>query len=197
MNDVSARIICVTGGIGAGKSIVSTILRLKGFVVYDCDSAARRLMETDGILKEGLVSLLGNGVYMPDGSLDRKMMASIIFSDDNIRGKVNRLVHSAVREDMERVSERNGLIFVETAIPVTSGIDKMAFSVWMIDAPERLRLERACGRDNVPAESVIARMRSQREEFSGLPASRTVRIINDGETPLLPVIDRLIENLIN
>ena len=96
------RLIGITGGIGAGKSVVSRILRHRGYPVYDCDSEAKRLMDTDAEVISGLKSLLGDSIYSADGKLDRGEMSRRLFSDDEIRRGVNGIVHSAVRRDLMR-----------------------------------------------------------------------------------------------
>ena len=98
--DNTTRLIGITGGIGCGKSVVSRICRLRGFDVYDCDSEAKMLMDNDPLLKSAIVEILGRDILLSDGSLDRKIMAALIFSDDCKRRKVNTAVHSAVKADI-------------------------------------------------------------------------------------------------
>lgn len=189
---------CITGGIGSGKSVISQVLRLRGFDVYDCDSRAKQLMETDEKLRHELEKLAGSEIYFPDGTLDRKRLASLIFSSNTLRIQVNRLVHKTVREDI--VCWRGGdhadrRLFVETAIPATSGLMAMVDRIWEVVAPESLRLARACRRDSVSEEAVLSRMQAQRSEFSSLPPDITDRIINDGKTPVLTQIDNLLKIL--
>ena len=117
-------IIGITGGIGAGKSVVSRILRLKGYWVYDCDLEAKILMDQDMDVRNALKELFSESIYLEDGTLDRKLMADKIFSDENIRNYVNRIVHSAVKSDFISRAGRNGSpVFVESAILHTSGLD--------------------------------------------------------------------------
>lgn len=189
--------ICITGGIGSGKSVVSRVLRLKGFPVYDCDSRAKELMCVDPQLKSDLEKTVGKGIYFSDGSLDRARLASLIFTSKGVRERVNRLVHAAVINDVSSWSGDcgSGVVFVETAIPVTSGMLPMFDRIWMIDASEELRMRRACRRDNVEPEVVRVRMKTQDAEFSDLPADLTVRLINDGYMPLLPQIDDSLKTL--
>ena len=67
--------IAITGGIGAGKSYVCTLLRTRGIEVYDCDSAAKRLMATSAHIREGLQQLVGPDVYS-HGSTSRPSTTS-------------------------------------------------------------------------------------------------------------------------
>ena len=63
----------ITGGIGSGKSVVSSVLKLMGFAVYDCDSRAKWLMNTSPNIKNGLIAMFGNDVYDTGGMRFRKL----------------------------------------------------------------------------------------------------------------------------
>ena len=69
------RLIGITGGIGSGKSVVSRVLRTRGFMVYDCDYEARRIMDTNGELKQLILKRLGKECIATDGSLQRAIIA--------------------------------------------------------------------------------------------------------------------------
>ena len=58
------KVIAITGGIGSGKSYVAQLLTKRGITVYDCDAAAKRLMQQDAVLQEGLKKLIGADVYL-------------------------------------------------------------------------------------------------------------------------------------
>lgn len=190
-------VIGITGGIGAGKSVVSRVLRCKGFTVYDCDSEARRLMEESDELKRDIACRLGGECLTPDGRLHRQAIASRIFGDDGHRRWLNSRVHAMVREDIaaRAASHSDGTLFVESAIMRTSGLDLMCDAIWLVDAPTDLRLERACRRDGSDREAVLARMKSQASEFEDFACSSVATIENDGVTPLLPCIEELLEGL--
>lgn len=186
------RVIGITGGIGAGKSVVARILRLKGFRVYDCDMEAKRLMEQSDKLRRCLTEILGEEAYN-DGLLDRGFVASRIFAIDELRRQVNSVVHKAVAEDFKKAVSCGGtIVFVESAILSTSGMDCDCNEIWVVDAPEEIRIERVIARNGLQREAILERMETQREEFSGLPKDKTSVIVNDGVTPLLPAIGRLL-----
>lgn len=189
--------ICITGGIGAGKSVVSRILRLKGYPVYDCDSKAKELMEGNDFLRSHLVAILGQEAFK-DGKIDRKFVADRIFSDEAIRGEVNRVVHAAVRDDYDKFARGNeGVTFVETAIPQTAGFVETLDEIWEVDAPEQLRIERVKVRNGLDEESIRRRIKTQRSEFDSLPAEKRKMILNDGETSLTERISSLLQKIEN
>lgn len=159
--------VAITGGIGSGKSVVSTLLRVMGFTVYDCDKGAKWVMENDPILRSQLIGLFGKETYKVDGRLNRQYLASCIFSNAEAREAMNACVHPAVARDMFRVMNENlktsKPFFFESAILFESGFDKLSNpnKVWAISAPLELRIERAMIRDNVSREQVVARIDSQ------------------------------------
>ena len=95
-------LIIITGGIGSGKSMVSQLLKVMGYTVYDCDSRAKELMLTDAALKGQLTELLGPETYTADGQLNRPYVASRIFGNQKLLGQMNALVHPAVAADIRR-----------------------------------------------------------------------------------------------
>lgn len=189
-------LIGITGGIGAGKSVVSRILRLKGFEVYDCDSRARELMESDDEILSALSDRFGERLIQDDGSLDRALIAEEVFTSDETRIWLNTLVHSVVRNDLEQWhdSSDDDLCFVESAIMVTSGLDKMCDRIWLIDAPLQLRKERALKRGGVSPENLDLRIAAQSMEFDALPPEKIVIIENSYNSSLLTQIEMLLNS---
>ena len=86
----------LTGGIGAGKSIVAKVLRSMGYPVFDSDSEAKTIMNHDLAMRSELIAIFGEEVYTQDG-LNRPLLAQKIFNDASLKDKVNGLVHPAVR----------------------------------------------------------------------------------------------------
>ncbi|MDE5887900.1 MAG: dephospho-CoA kinase [Muribaculaceae bacterium] len=186
--------IGITGGIGAGKSIVSRLLRLKGFTVYDCDSAARSLMEQDPEVRDDLTNLLGQDAFR-DNHLNRQFVAERIFGDKDLRERVNKVVHKAVREDFLRMTEREeGIVFIESAIPVTGGLVPLMDEIWVVEADEATRIERVKKRNGLSEDQIVARIKTQQEEFDSLPAEKTRYIDNDGESSLILAVERLLQD---
>lgn len=180
---MSYEVIGITGGIGAGKSVVSRILRLKGYPVYDCDSEARSLMESSEEILAALQGRFGEECILECGGLNRGYIASRVFNDAEELTWLNALVHGAVREDVRdwveaQASAGNEKLFVESAILYTSGLDKMCGRIWLVTAPEELRLERAMQRGGASEEDLRRRIESQRMEFDSLPAGKVSEIEN-------------------
>lgn len=188
-------LIAIAGGIGSGKSTVSRILSSIGLRVYDCDSRAKRLMDSDPEIMRRIAGNISPDVIC-NGVIDRPLLASIVFADPEKLQILNSIVHAAVIADLHRWADENraeNLLFVETAILLESNLHLHVDEVWLVDASEEVRISRACNRDNSSPEAIRARMARQMavtaEALGGLP----LRIIdNEGRSPLLPQIFHLL-----
>ena len=90
---------CITGGIGTGKSYVCNLLRKRGIDVYDCDSAAKRLMRTSAYIRERLTTLIGEDAYSDDGTLNKPVVAKFLLQSEENKQSINAIVHPVVMED--------------------------------------------------------------------------------------------------
>ena len=162
---MSAKVLLVTGGIGAGKSAVSRMLIERGVPVYFSDDMAKSLYDRNASLRDSLRRLFGERVFR-DGDVDRRALAELIFADEEKRRALEALVHPAVFRDFEAwKAERSdcALVAFESAILLDRGLPEgFADYVIYVDAPEELRLRRAMERDGSAAESVRRRMQSQK-----------------------------------
>lgn len=206
---MKVRLIVITGGIGSGKSIVCRILASMGYDVYDCDSRAKYIMEHSDVILRRLTDSFGTEV-VPDGRhIDRKRLGSIVFGNPRKLKLLNGIVHAAViddillhRQELEQVG-RHDMMFVETAIPRSSGIEKIADSIWEITAPVETRITRAMLRgEGTSRQSVVERIEAQTNEgftlfsiterpISGCKSMRSETrrvIVNDDFSPLLPQV---------
>ena len=183
--------IAIIGGIGSGKSVVSQILRVMGFPVYDCDAEAKRLMDNSQKIKSRIVDAFGEESLL-NGQLNRPYLATMVFGFPENLKKLNGIVHPEVHADFEQwVAECNaGAVFVETAILFESGMDAFVDEIWLVDAPEDIRVARVVKRNGLPVEQVQARIRSQK--IIAETCLPLYRIDNSGKVSLLPQIDELI-----
>ena len=137
-------VVAITGGIGSGKSYVCRLFGERGIRVYDCDSAAKRLMHNSHHLQERLTHLIGPDTYI-DGHLNKAAVASFMMqSDDNVKA-VNAIVHPAVAEDFFE----SDYTWMETAILYDCGFDRYADIVIAVVAPIETRISRIMQRDGI------------------------------------------------
>lgn len=164
---MNSLVVGVTGGIGSGKSEVCRILRSFGAEVIAADDLARELMETDARLQKSLRKLLPTDSFLPNGKIDRRRVADLVFSDADIRQAVNEIVHSAVLDRTQELIDRfesrraGGILVIEAALMFESGADDMVDYVIVVDAPENKRLKRATQRYGITTAEVRNRMRAQ------------------------------------
>lgn len=187
--------IAIVGGIGSGKSVVSHILRLLGYDVYDCDSNAKLLMNTSTRIQSQLIDAFGSEVVSSNGEINRRRLSDIIFRDKTSLNTINGIVHPAVKEDInQRLSEsKSKLYFVETALPQESGIDKMCDHIWLVDASKDVRISRVMARNSFSQEQVEERMRKQ--DYSKLDDSKTIIITNDNHSAVLPQVVKALNEI--
>ncbi len=186
----------ITGGIGSGKSVVSRLLELMGIPVYISDVESKRLTSCDPVIRRELCALLGDDVFL-NGELNKPFLASYLFSDPAHAVRVNGIIHPRVKEDFrEWVMRRNHapVVAMESAILIESGFAGEVDVVVMVYAPLEVRVQRAMQRDRTTREQVLQRIHSQMSDEEKRAQAGYV-IVNDGETPLIPQVLKLISFL--
>ena len=167
-------IIGVTGGVGAGKSRVMDYLR----EIYNCrvilsDQVANDIKKRGYPAYDELVELFGRDVLGDDLEIDRAKMAAAIFKDRNLLEKVNNILHPAVNTfiiniiDEERDRGVLDFVFVEAALLIENGYDRIADEMWYVYAAEdvrRERLKKSRGYSDEKIDSIMAQQLSD-EEF--------------------------------
>jgi dephospho-CoA kinase len=173
--------IGITGGIGSGKTLVCSIFRLIGAEIFEADRVARELYSGDENVKLQLTELFGRGIYTADGTINRQLLAAIIFSDRGALQKVNELIHPLVKAEFEKWALQKTGVYVlhEAAILFESGFYKLMDANILVTAPDELRIQRVIDRDRVSREDVLIRMQNQFQEEESLKLTDFV-IRNDG-----------------
>lgn len=180
--------IAVCGGIGSGKSVVCRILRCMGYPVYDCDTEAKRLMDSSDEIRHTIAREIAADAIDDAGRIDRACLAAAVFGNPHKLGILNSVVHGCVIDDLQHWRETlSGIVFVETAILYQSGLDKLVDEVWEVTAPEGVRIERVMARNGLSEAEVRRRIESQRFEPEQLHRCTRV-IVNDDVEALLPQI---------
>ena len=194
-----------TGGIGSGKSFVSRIFAKLGYPVYFSDERAKMLYDTDGLLLEQLVELLGEDV-LENGKINRAAMAGKIFGNGELLRKVESLVHPAVLRDFEKwkgevcreaalQGNTPSFVIFESAILLESPlVRECADKVLHIKAPYELRIERVMERDRATREQIEARIARQWSDTQRDVLSDFV-IFADSKRALLPQIAEVIDKM--
>lgn len=193
-------IVGLTGGIGSGKTTVSTMLAERGAAVVDADVLAREVVEpgTDGLRE--VVETFGEDVLASDGSLDRAKLAAVVFSDEGKRLALNAIIHPRVGHRVgERLAElRDSDAIVVLDVPLlveaSDGSRRYADTIVVVATEEETQLDRAEARGMDRADT-RARMATQSTLEDKLAVADHV-LRNDGSThDLQAQVDELWEKL--
>ena len=181
--------IGITGGIGSGKSVISRILKTMGYPVYDSDSWAKYLMNHHPAIRQALTDKFGAETYSLE-SLNRAYLAQQIFNNKANLAFVNSIVHPTVCNHFMQWAENqhSEIVFIESAILFSSGLDKILDKIIYVDAPQELRLQRAMQRDNASAEAITARINNQSHDNQHAHTHSDYIINNDNQTLIIPQI---------
>ena len=95
-------LVGLTGGIGSGKSTVSSMLAARGAVVVDADAITRSLQRPGQPVFDAMVERFGPGIVGADGELDRPAVAAVVFTDEVAKKDLEKIVHPAVGAEMLR-----------------------------------------------------------------------------------------------
>jgi len=192
------KLIGITGGIGAGKSTVSTICKHLGFKVYNSDQRAKEIVSEDSIIKKKLISFFGNNVYK-NGVFDRKFLSDKIFNDKSSLQQINSIIHPAVKKDFNSWVINNSnekILFKESALLLESGAYKELDKIILIVSDKNLRVSRVLNRDqNRSKKEIESIIDKQIDEVDAIKYADIV-IDNNHKKMLLPSVIKEIEKLI-
>ena len=180
----------ITGGIGSGKSYVCQRLAARGIAVYDCDSAAKRLIRESALIREQLTRLIGDGAYLTGGRLNKAAVAEFLLASEANAKAVDAIVHPAVEQDFRQ----SGAQWMECAILFESGFDRLVDKVIAVTAPEDVRIRRVTSRDGITEAKAKEWMdRQWPQEEVRLRAD--YEIINDGRLDIDGQLDEILTKL--
>jgi len=190
--------IGITGGIGSGKTTVCKLFELQGIPVFYSDAQARTAMNTDLDLADGIRQTFGKDIYFENGLLDRKKLASIVFSDDSKLKELNALVHPAVfrRFHIWSAEQTSPYVLKEAAILFESDSYKDCDGIILVKAPLDLKIARVIKRDAITKQEVLNRMEKQLSDEEKLKLSDFI-IENDEKQLLVPQVLKLHQQLLN
>lgn len=200
-------IIGITGGIGSGKSTIARALAARGYAVYDCDKEAKRIIAENRDVQQQIIALLGPEAFV-NGIYNTSYVAQRVFAEPELLERLNQIVHPAVKEDiLEKQPD-----FVESAILYEASLDSICDKIFVIEAPEDIRIARTIARDyhgdaspeNI--DKVRARIRAQRPYLSSIhsplsgsdasPLSNPTLVTNDGRKSIEELAEEIIALLL-
>ena len=191
------KLIGITGGIGAGKSTVSTICKHLGFKVYNSDQRAKEIVFEDSTIKKKLISFFGNNVYK-NGVLDRKFLSDKIFNDKSSLQQINSIIHPAVKKDFNCWVTNNSnekILFKESALLFESGAYKELDKIILIVSDKNLRVSRVLNRDQKRSKKEIESIIDKQINEAQAIKFADIVIDNNHKKMLLPSVIRELEKL--
>lgn len=159
-----SRILGLTGGIACGKSTISAYLKEFGLPVIDADECSRAVVEKGSIGLEKLTEIFGNKILENDGTLNRKALGQIVFSDSEQLSLLNSVMEPLIREEISRrLNQENNadLVVLDAPLLIEQHYDKICDFIMTIDVPKKIQLERLIERDNLSEDEAKSRIESQ------------------------------------
>jgi dephospho-CoA kinase len=156
-------IVGVTGGIGSGKSAVTAMLEEVGITVVDADLASRIVVEPGKPALEAIAEHFGAEFLLPNGSLDRALLRSQVFSDESSRLWLEQLTHPLIGEEIEHQlnSSKSAYTVLSSPLLLETHQKELTDCIVVVDVPESLQIERTVKRDNNKAAQIERIMAAQ------------------------------------
>lgn len=159
-----SKILGLTGGIACGKSTISAYLKEFGLPVIDADECSRAVVEKGSIGLEKLTEIFGNKILENDGTLNRKALGRIVFSDSEQLSLLNSVMEPLIREEISRrLNQENNadLVVLDAPLLIEQHYDKICDFIMTIDVPKKIQLERLIERDKLFEDEAKSRIESQ------------------------------------
>lgn len=188
----------LTGGIGSGKSAVSSRLAELGAVVIDSDLLAREVVEPGTPGLAAIATAFGPAVIGADGALDRPALAARVFADPELRAVLNGIVHPLVRaraDSLARAAPADSVVVQDVPLLVEVGLAGAFDVVVVVDAPDEVRVERLAAERGMSAEDVRARIAAQASRQERLDAADFVLDNGGTRERLIAQVDQLWDEL--
>lgn len=159
-------VVGLTGGIASGKSTVAAVLAELGVPVVDADALAREVVAPGTPGLAAIVARFGQSILLADGSLDRKKLGELVFSDPEARRALNAITHpriaAAGMEKLSALADHPAPYRVyEAALLVENGLAKAFAALVVVTVDEATQLARLRARDGSSQEEARARIGSQ------------------------------------
>jgi len=163
INKTSPWVLGLTGGIGCGKTAVSTMLEQLGITIVDADIIARQVVKpkSDGL--NAIVRKFGHSILLSDGTLNRSALRERIFTNSADKEWLNNLLHPFIRNKIHNdlTAAKSPYVVLVAPLLFENSLDKLCNRTLLIDIPQSVQIERTASRDNVSVEQVKAIIAAQ------------------------------------
>lgn len=160
------KVIGLTGGIGSGKSTVSRFLAELGALIIDADKVGHELLKPNTKIWREVVAAFGEQILTPDGEINRKKLASLVFGSPRRLELLNQLMHPEIKKAvksqlLEYQRQGASVVVLEAPLLVEAGWTELVDEVWVTIASETTVLERLEQQTGLSQTEALARIRSQ------------------------------------
>ena len=159
-------VIGLTGGIGSGKSTVSSYMKKLGIPVFDADESSRTAAKKGSPCLQKILQFFGPDCLLPDGELNRPWVADKVFHDKAVLKQYEKIVQDQVWEEAqqflaEQREKKAQAVVMDVPLLIECGWHTKVDSVWLVKVPKEVQIRRAMLRDGATAEAVTARINAQ------------------------------------
>lgn len=161
------KVIGLTGSIGSGKSTVALFFKELGAKVIDADLVARQVVEPGKPAINELKEAFGNTIIHDDGSLNRKLVAEIVFNSDEKRERLNSIIHPRIFDEIKNTIENYReegaeVVILEAALILEKkGLIKLIDELIVVSIDEQNQKKRLAERGDLTQDQINARIKSQ------------------------------------
>ena len=191
--------VALTGGIGCGKSEVSTFFSNWGAYIFNADAIAKNILSQNKTAQKELISEFGSDIISMEGSINKKKLSRIAFQNEYNQLKLNTIVHPYIFQEIDlcfdRVSAegKHGIFIVDAALVYESGADTHMDYVIVISSHLRIRTERVMSRGDLSRDEFLKRVELQWPENDKIEMADFV-ILNNSSKDALKTEARKIYN---
>ena len=163
------KIIGLTGGIGAGKSTASSILKEYGCIILDADAISREMTSDGSEVLDDIAGTFGPG-YVSNGVLDRKALGMLVFNHKNALTKLRSLITDKVADAIMseirtlKKEDKDGIVIIDAPLLFECGLHKITDENWLVSSNMDVRIKRVSARDGLSEQEILSRINSQMSE---------------------------------
>ncbi len=184
-------LVGLTGYMGSGKSVIGQIFEFLGAKLYDSDTEAKRLMTSNKRLKSNLIKAFGEEIYDSEGQLNRDILRSRVFNDENKLNQLNKIVHPEVYDDFKLFVKKNSntnLIVFESALLLKGEFYKIFNTIIIVTTNRNLLITRIQNRNGFTTKLIKTILSRQKINISKLNINNKIIIKNDELSLLIPKV---------
>jgi len=190
-------IVGLTGGIGSGKTWISSLFKDLGIPIYISDIEAKKIMHLNKEVKNSIIKLFGDQAY-EKGQLNRDLISKMVFSNKDLLNQLNKIVHPAVDLHFKNwyANQNSPFVIKESAIIFEIGAEKKCDATILIIAPKEIRIKRIQQRDHISVKAIELRMNNQWDDKKKIPLADYI-IENMDKNQTLLKVKQVYNSIIN